>query len=111
MASINKSIDYVVKEVKAMLKKVNAGKVAIIGRKRGQIIPYQIAFASHNIPFYAAEDLQVFLSDAFGELKEILAIRARANHNPIPGLDPINDLMRLINKIKFSFSSSFSRFA
>jgi DNA helicase-2/ATP-dependent DNA helicase PcrA len=100
MPSITESIDFVVKEVRAMLASNSVNKVAIIGRKRGQIIPYQIMFASHNIPFYAAEDLQVFLSNAFGELKELLGIKARSGVGPIPGIDPINDLMKLVNKVK-----------
>ncbi len=100
MSSITACIDYVVAEVRAMLSDPSIKKVAIIGRKRGQIIPYQIVFASHNIPFYAAEDLQVFLSAAFGELKEILGIKARAGAGPIPGMDPVNDLMKLVNKVK-----------
>jgi DNA helicase-2/ATP-dependent DNA helicase PcrA len=100
MRSITECIDYVVSEVRAMLEDKSIKKVAIIGRKRGQIIPYQIVFASHNIPFYAAEDLQVFLSDAFAELKEILGIKARAGAGPIPGMDPITDIMKLVNKVK-----------
>ena len=51
-------------------------RVALIGRKRSQIIPYQIYFASKDIPFCAAEDLQVFLSDTFDRLLEILTIKA-----------------------------------
>lgn len=100
MPSIGECINYVVKEVHAMLKDPSIKKVAIIGRKRGQIIPYQIVFARHNIPFYAAEDLQVFLSTAFNELKEILAIKVRASVGPIPGIDPITDFMKLVNKLK-----------
>jgi DNA helicase-2/ATP-dependent DNA helicase PcrA len=100
MPSITASTDYVVSEVTSMLKDKSIKKVAIIGRKRGQIIPYQIAFASRNIPFYAAEDLHVFLSEAFGELKDMLAIKARADAGPIPGLDPIADTIKLVDKIK-----------
>lgn len=100
MPSITKSIDLVVNQVRTMLKDETIKKVAIIGRKRGQIIPYQIVFASHNIPFYAAEDLQVFLSEAFGELKEILGIKARAGAGPIPGIDPVQDLLKLADKVK-----------
>ena len=100
MPSINESIDYVVREVRAMLNDSAIKKVAIIGRKRGQIIPYQIVFASHNIPFYAAEDLQIFLSDAFGELKDMLGMKARAGAGPIPGIDPIQDFMKLVDKVK-----------
>ena len=51
-------------------------RVALIGRKRSQIIPYQIYFASKDIPFCAAEDLQVFLSETFERLLELLTIKA-----------------------------------
>lgn len=94
------SINYVVAEVRRMLDAGDITKVAIIGRKRSQIIPYQIVFASHDIPFYAAEDLQVFLSEAFSQLKDILGIKARAGSGPIPGIDPIQELMKLVDKVK-----------
>jgi len=100
MPSLVDSIEFVVDEVQAMLKAGDINKVAIIGRKRGQIIPFQIVFAGRDIPFYAAEDLQVFLSDAFGELKDILAIKARASAGSIPGFDPVQDLLKLIDKVK-----------
>ena len=100
MPTLTQSVEYVLVQVRAMLADPGIKKVAIIGRKRGQIIPYQIAFARENIPFYAAEDLHVFLSDAFSELKEMLAIKARASSGPIPGFDPVADLIKLINKVK-----------
>lgn len=100
MSSLAETIDFVVAEVRAMLADPEIKKVAIIGRKRGQIIPYQIVFASHNIPFYAAEDLQVFLSKAFGEMKDVLGIKARAGAGPIPGFDPIQDLLKLCDMVK-----------
>ena len=53
-------------------------RVALIGRKRSQIIPYQVFFASKNIPFSAAEDLQVFLSDTFERLLHLLTIKANS---------------------------------
>ncbi len=100
MPKITDSIEYVANEVEEMLEDCSIKNVAIIGRKRSQIIPYQIEFASRNIPFYAAEDLQLFLSDAFGELKEMLGIKARAGMGPIPGMDPIQDFMKLVDKVK-----------
>lgn len=51
-------------------------RIALIGRKRAQIIPYQVYFASQDVPFCAAEDLQIFLSGAFDRLLELLEIRA-----------------------------------
>ena len=100
MPSIADTIDYVLGEVKSMLDDRNVRNVALIGRKRGQIIPYQIALAGQNVPFYAAEDLQVFLSDAFQELKDILGIKARADVGAIPGFDPVQDLLRLCDRVK-----------
>lgn len=50
-------------------------QVAIIGRKRSQIIPYQVYFASKDISFCAAEDLQLFLSGAFDRLLDLLLIK------------------------------------
>lgn len=56
----------------------NPSKIALIGRKRSQIIPYQVYFASKDIPFCAAEDLQVFLSETFERLLHLLEIKADA---------------------------------
>lgn len=53
-------------------------KVAIIGRKRSQIIPYQVYFASKEVSFCAAEDLQLFLGGAFDRILELLAIKEEA---------------------------------
>ena len=50
-------------------------RIALISRKRAQIIPYQVFFASKEIPFCAAEDLQVFLSDTFERLIRLLTIK------------------------------------
>ncbi len=94
------TLNFVVTTVKKLLHQRDIQNVAIIGRKRSQIIPYQIIFASENIPFYAAEDLQLFLSEAFHELKEMLAIKARAKLGGIFGGDPVNDLIKLCNKVK-----------
>jgi DNA helicase-2/ATP-dependent DNA helicase PcrA len=51
--------------------------VVIIGRKRSQIIPYQIFFASKDVSFCAAEDLQVFMSKAFERLLNLIMIKSR----------------------------------
>lgn len=99
-ANLSQTIDFVLQRVRLLLTAKDIGRVAIIGRKRSQIIPYQITFAREGIPFYAAEDLQVFLSDAFGTLKEMLAIRARSAAGPIPGLDPAKDALLLCDRVK-----------
>ena len=98
--SLGETIELVLKLVKQLLDCKEIDKVAIIGRKRSQIIPYQIVFAGNDIPFYAAEDLQVFLTKAFEELKGILAIRAKANKSGLFGSNPVNDILTLCDKVK-----------
>ncbi|MBI4524722.1 MAG: ATP-dependent helicase [Deltaproteobacteria bacterium] len=100
LPNLTASVDFVVRLVRDLLSGNEVKNVAIIGRKRSQIIPYQIVFASQNIPFYAAEDLHVLLSDAFNELKEILAIQARATETKVFGNDPVLNLLRLCDKVK-----------
>lgn len=57
---------------------ISPAQVAIISRKRSQIIPYQVYFASREVPFCAAEDLSVFLSDTFDRLLNLIDIKNRA---------------------------------
>jgi DNA helicase-2/ATP-dependent DNA helicase PcrA len=74
--------------------------MALIGRKRSQIIPYQIVFAGDGIPFCAAEDLNVLLGDAFEQLKAILLLKAQASQ-PLPfGPDPVEGLLKMCDKVK-----------
>lgn len=96
--SVSSAIEYTSALVNQLLKEDM--RVALISRKRSQLIPYQITFASQKIPFCAAEDLQVFLSEAFNELKEMLKIRDMANIHKTPYYDPIIDLLKLCDKIK-----------
>lgn len=74
-------------------------RVAIVGRKRSQIIPYQVFFASQEIPFCAAEDLQVFLSDTFDRLLELLLIKTRPGTRQ-PQTQVVSDLLKLCDLVK-----------
>jgi DNA helicase-2/ATP-dependent DNA helicase PcrA len=74
-------------------------RIAIIGRKRGQLIPFQVFFASKDVSFCAAEDLQVFLSDAFERLLELLVIKQRANQRSTR-TQVVDDLLALCNLVK-----------
>jgi DNA helicase-2/ATP-dependent DNA helicase PcrA len=98
--SINETLEHVYKFVQ---DHIGTGKspsrVAIIGRKRGQIIPYQIFFASKDVSFCAAEDLQVFLSQAFERLLELLVIKQRADQRATR-TQAIDDLLALCNLVK-----------
>lgn len=58
---------------------VPGGRMALLSRKRAQLIPYQILLARDEIPFCAAEDLHVFLSDTFDRLLAALRTRHTAS--------------------------------
>ena len=57
---------------------LSPGQIALVGVKKSQIIPYQVYFASNEIPFCAAEDLQLFLSATFERLLKLLKFKADA---------------------------------
>ena len=50
------------------------GKVAVIGRVRRQLIPFEIYYAADGAPFKTANDLDIFNSKAFDSLIELLDI-------------------------------------
>ena len=78
--ALAESLDYVSNLVSSSIALgENPSRIALIGRKRSQIIPYQIYLASRDIAFCAAEDLQVFLSDTFERLLSLLEIKADAD--------------------------------
>ena len=74
-------------------------RVAVIGRKRSQIIPYQVYFASKDMPFCAAEDLQIFLSDAFERLLNLLTIRTDSEVRQ-SSRKVSNDILQLCDLVK-----------
>jgi ATP-dependent DNA helicase UvrD/PcrA len=74
-------------------------RVAVIGRKRSQLIPFQVYFASKDISFCAAEDLQVFMSTAFDRLLRLLMIKERAEMRSTR-TQVIDDLIDLCNLVK-----------
>ena len=74
-------------------------RVALIGRKRAQIIPYQVFFASRNLPFCAAEDLQIFLSVAFNRVLKLMLIKERQTASR-PSNQIADDVLALANLVK-----------
>jgi DNA helicase-2/ATP-dependent DNA helicase PcrA len=98
--SLEGSVDYVLNQVQTLLNNKSIRNVAIISRKRSQLIPYQIVFASHYIPFYAAEDLHVLLSEAFKGLKDMLALKAQADQKTPFAPDPVESLLKLCDRVK-----------
>ena len=82
--------------------------IALVSRKRSQILPYQITFASQDLPFYAAEDLNLGLSKAFEELQLLLGIRALSRQDAMPfGVSPAELVVRMADKVRvYSLSKS-----
>lgn len=96
--SLPEAVGEVATEVERLLEQDPGATVALIGRKRSQIVPYQIVFAERKIPFAAAEDLQVFLSEAFDGLREVLLLKSRANESRA-AWEVSRDICTLIDRI------------
>lgn len=78
--TLTEALDYVHDLVSSSVARgEKPSRIALIGRLQYQIIPYQVFFASKEIPFSAAEDLNLFLSETFDRLLRLLEIRARGN--------------------------------
>lgn len=100
LESLPEALEYVDRLIRqAIADDASPARVAIIGRKKSQIIPYQIYLASKEISFCAAEDLQIFLSSAFDQLLELLQIRGRATMRKIPK-EVIAELLTLCALVK-----------
>ena len=82
----------------------NPGKVAVIGRLRRQLIPYEIYFAADGAPFKTATDLDVFSSRAFDKLIKLLGIwdRSDSRVRPQQATDQAIDICDLIKLYPFN---------
>ena len=100
MSDLSKSLDYVYGVVHdAVSTGVSPAQVAIIGRKRSQIIPYQVYFASKDISFCAAEDLSLFLSETFERLLGLIGIKTRASERQTTS-QVVSDIVQLCDLVK-----------
>ena len=75
------------------------GKVAVISRLRRQLIPYQIYFASDGAPFNTAVDLDVFNSQAFDRLVNLLEIWERSDERRRIG-QVVDDVISICDVIR-----------
>ena len=100
VSALGESLDYVHDLVSSTITLgENPSQIALIGRKRSQIIPYQIYFASKDIPFCAAEDLQIFLSKTFERLLHLLDIKANADRRRRSG-QVVKEILFLCDYVK-----------
>lgn len=99
-ADINESLDLAAELVTDHIKQGGSPtRIALIARKKAQLIPYQVYFASNNVPFCAAEDLQIFLSKTFDRLLELIEIKQRADERRRPR-QIAEDLVKLCDLVK-----------
>ncbi len=92
------SVQFVVELAKEFQEHNNSEKIAIISRKKGQLIPIQITLTSHDIEFYAKEDLNILLSHAFNDLKKHLEVIPEKNNRKSSDVI-INDLLSFCNHV------------
>lgn len=94
------SVESVLDEIRSFVgKKAPGARMALLSRKRAQLIPYQILLAREDIPFCAAEDLHLFLSDTFDRLLGALRTRTMAGLGiAVPTI--VDDVMALCNSVQ-----------
>ena len=104
-SDLTESLELVHDVVKDTIERgVSPSRVAVIGRKRSQIIPYQVYFASKGVSFCAAEDLQVFLSETFERILSLLDIKARSYSRTTTSkvISDILELCELVSRFPLS---------
>ncbi|MCY3832347.1 MAG: ATP-dependent helicase [Chloroflexi bacterium] len=108
--SISYALEFVHSFVESSIANgTSSEQIALISRKRSQIIPYQIYFASEKIAFCAAEDLQIFLSETFERLIDIITIKYESSNRQ--RLTKVADgIMSLCRFVKFYPLSKNDRF-
>ena len=62
------------KYVTEIVRAAEPGKVAVIGRRRSHLIPYEIYFASDGAPFKTAADLDIFGTKALDDFTSLLGV-------------------------------------
>ncbi|MFB3787360.1 MAG: UvrD-helicase domain-containing protein [bacterium] len=77
----------------------NPKELGIISRKKSQLIPTQITLISNDIFFYAKEDLNILLSQAYEGMKDILVMIATKDIDRHPN-DVINNFVTCCNYVR-----------
>ena len=100
MDDLDASMQRVYDEVQNAIKDgISPAKVAIISRRKAQLIPYQVFFAGKDIPFCAAEDLQIFMSRSFDRLLNLILIKHRATSSRTK-TEVVDDVLALCDLVK-----------
>ena len=92
---IKTELDYVTN----IVRETRPGRVAVIGRMRAQLIPYEIHFASNEVEFETATDLDLFQNKAFQDITRMLEIRDRRDEQIWPG-QAVRSAIEMCNLIR-----------
>jgi DNA helicase-2/ATP-dependent DNA helicase PcrA len=99
-AKVNEGIERVIAEYHLLSESaLSSPRLAVVARKRAQIMPIQIHLASKGIEFCAADDLQIFLSVAFEKLISLLEIKQACLEKQRPNRVR-EDFIRLCDLVK-----------
>ncbi|MDR1958828.1 MAG: ATP-dependent helicase [Planctomycetaceae bacterium] len=90
--------EYVMNEVKADLNSDHIGRIALVARKRSQLLPYEVLFTKEQIDYFTPDDLNMFLAKAFDELQNLLDIKKELLCHP-DWITP-SKIVMLCDKIK-----------
>lgn len=82
------------------------GRVAVIGRTRSQLIPYEVYYASDGGPVKTATDLDVFASEGFTQLMMLLEVwERRDSHSRQSRV--ISDAIEVLSRVRrFGFNKN-----
>jgi len=97
--SHDKATGYILDLARSAHEAAQPRSLAVLARKKCQLIPLQIILTSEEIPFYAKEDLNVLLSAAFGDLKGVLEAVA-TKHDKRTTNDVVSSFMSCCNKVQ-----------
>lgn len=85
--------------VTEIVRAAEPGKVAVIGRRRSHLIPYEIYFASDGAPFKTAADLDIFGTKALDDFTKLLDVWEGGESRTRPGL-AVDGALLICNLIK-----------
>ncbi len=95
------SVSAVMEQVERFRRDSSTGdRMALLSRKKAQLVPYQILLADEDIRFNAADDLKIFLSSAFDKLKRVLEIRARRDAEEITARQVVEDTIHVCRQVR-----------
>ena len=83
-----------------IVRAAEPGRVAVIGRKRSHLIPYEIYFASDGAPFKTAADLDIFETKALNDFTSLLTVWDSSRERARPRSQAVDNALVICNLIK-----------